>query len=245
MKLQGDYGITVELDAVGYQNPQIEGDYLGSNWLIIHGRVEHPQGAWSFNRSCLTTIEVEHLIRWFEAIGQYSDLIPTSFIEPNLEFSYTSSPSAAIQILLTRECAPPWLTDKRQRAEGIILSVPADKDNLLTNIGSLREWLARYPIRASKILSRRETVSFSAVINNINEKSIMTVSGFSGDSSMIVFNITRQELGDKLLIIARETLSGEMLIRRGLTRKFEYSIEIKGNINYVCFGSLSDVVWHC
>jgi hypothetical protein len=141
---------------------------LNSNWLIIHGRVEHPQGAWSFNRACLTIIELERLIRWFEAIGRYSDLISTSFIEPNLEFSYTSWLSAAIQILLTRECAPPWLADKSQRAEGIVLSFPIDENNLSANIRSLREWLARYPVRASKILSRRDTLSFSAVISNSN-----------------------------------------------------------------------------
>jgi hypothetical protein len=31
MKLQADLGIVVELDAVGYRSPKIEGDYLASN----------------------------------------------------------------------------------------------------------------------------------------------------------------------------------------------------------------------
>jgi len=243
MKLQGDQGITVELDAVGYQCPAIEDDYLASNWLIVSGRVEHPQGTWTFMRGCLTIIEVECLIRWFEAIEQFSSLIPASFIEPNLEFSYTSSPSPTIKILLTRECAPPWLTDKWQRAEGIVLSFPIGKNDLSFSINNLRGWLARYPIRARKILSRRETLSFSVVINNSHGKNIVTVSGVSKDASMIVYNITRRELRDQLLIIVRETMSTEKLIRRGLTRSFKYDLEIKENINYVCFGSLSDVVW--
>jgi hypothetical protein len=99
MKLQGDEGITLELDAIGYQFPGVK----GSNWLIIQGRVEHPHGTWSFNRPCLTTLEVERLARWFQAIEQPLGLIrPATFIEPNLEFSYMSSPSAAIQIRLTR-----------------------------------------------------------------------------------------------------------------------------------------------
>jgi hypothetical protein len=90
----------------------------------------------------------------------------------------------------------------------------------------------------SKILSRRDAMSFSAVVSYNNGKNILTVSGFSGDSSMGIYNISSEEHGDKLLIIVYETL-----IRKGLTGNFEYSVELKENINYVCFGSLSDVVW--
>src|SRR6266853_420036 len=89
-----------------------------------------------------------------------------------------------------------------------------------------------------KILSRRDAMSLSAVVSNNNGKNILTVSGFSGDSSMGVYNISSEEHGDKLLIIVLETL-----IRKGLTGNFDYSVEIKENINYVCFGSLSDVIW--
>ncbi len=81
-------------------------------------------------------------------------------------------------------------------------------------------------------------MSFSAVVSNSNGKNIITVSGFSGDSSMSVYNISSEEHGDKLLIIVFETLT-----RKGFTGNFEYSVEIKDNINYVCFGSLSDVIW--
>jgi len=55
---------------------------------------------------------------------------------------------------------------------------------------------------------------------------------------MGVYNVSSQEHGDKLLIIVLETLT-----RAGLTGNFQYSVEIKQNINYVCFGSLSDVIW--
>jgi hypothetical protein len=242
MKLQAD-GIVVELDVVGYRSPKIGDDYFASNWLIINGRVDHPQGMWSFNRTCLTAIEVERLITWFEAIEQYSEPMSISFIEPNLEFCYTSWPSTAIRILLTRECAPPWLADKWQRSEGIILSFPIDKNDVSTNVKCLRDWLARYPVRASRILSRRDRLSFSTAIDNDNGKTIIAVSGFSNDSSMVAYHITRRKLGDKLLIIVHQALAQGMLISRGLTRSFEYRVDINDNINYVCFGSLSDVVW--
>src|SRR5258708_28889824 len=90
----------------------------------------------------------------------------------------------------------------------------------------------------SKILSLRDAMSFSAVVSNSGGKNIMTVSGFSGDSSMSVYNISSEEHGDKLLIMVLETLTKEVL-----TGNFEYSVEIKENINYICFGSLSDVIW--
>jgi hypothetical protein len=148
MKLQGDQGITLELDAVGYQFPEAKGSHL--DWLIIQGRVELPHGTWSFSCPCLTILEVERLTRWFEAIEEGSDLIrPATFIEPNLEFSYMSLPPAAVQIRLTRECAPPWLTDKNQRSEGIVMSFSIGTISLPAIVSSLPEWLARYPARAS------------------------------------------------------------------------------------------------
>jgi hypothetical protein len=148
MKLQADESITLELDAVGYQFLETKGRDL--DWLIIQGRVELPHGKWSFSRPCLTILEVERLARWFEAIEEDSDLIrPVTFIEPNLEFSSMSLPLVTSQIRLTRECAPPWLTERNQRSEGIVMSFPVGKINLPAIVGSLREWLARYPARAS------------------------------------------------------------------------------------------------
>jgi hypothetical protein len=147
MKLQGDQGIALELDAVGYQFPEARGNL---DWLIIQGRVELPHGTWSFSRACLTIPEVERLARWFEAIKEDSDLIrPATFTEPNLEFFYMSLPPAAIQIRLTRECAPPWLTERNQRSEGIVMSFAVGKISLPAIVSSLREWLSRYPARAS------------------------------------------------------------------------------------------------
>jgi hypothetical protein len=145
MKLQGDR-IALELDAVGYQFPETKDD-----WLIIQGRAKLQHCTWSFSRPCLTALEVDRLARWFEAIEEHSEPIrPAHFIEPNLEFSYMSLPPTAIQIRLTRECAPPWLTEKNQRSEGIVMSFPVEKTNLPAIVSSLREWLARYPTRASR-----------------------------------------------------------------------------------------------
>jgi hypothetical protein len=59
--------------------------------------------------------------------------------EPNLEFSCMSSPPATIQIRLTRECAPPWLKEKNQRSEGIVMSFPVGKINLPAIVGGLRD----------------------------------------------------------------------------------------------------------
>jgi hypothetical protein len=148
MKLQSDQGVALELDAVGYESAK--GGFK-EEWLIIQGRAELQRGTWSFSRPCLTTLEVERLAQWFEAIEEHPDVIrPATFIEPNLEFSYVSLPPTAIQIRLTRQCAPPWLTEKMQRSEGIVMSFPAEKINIPAIVSSLREWLARYPTRATQ-----------------------------------------------------------------------------------------------
>src|SRR5262245_34471757 len=70
MKLRAGQNITLELDAAGYQFPDIRDSDLDSNWLIVHGKIEHPLGSWSFSYPCLTTAEVERLTGWFEAIAQ-------------------------------------------------------------------------------------------------------------------------------------------------------------------------------
>jgi len=56
---------------------------------------------------------------------------------------------------------------------------------------------------------------------------------------MGVYKISSERHGRKLLIRVHETL-----VRGELNGNFKYSVAIRDNINYVCFGSLSDVVWH-
>jgi hypothetical protein len=91
----------------------------------------------------------------------------------------------------------------------------------------------------SKVLPMRDAMAFSAIEeNDDNGKKIITVSGFSGDSSMGVYKISSEKHSHRLLIKVHETL-----VRGTSTGTFKYSVEIKSNINYVCFGRLSDVIW--
>ena len=53
----------------------------------------------------------------------------------------------------------------------------------------------------SKILPRKDAMSFSVVESNDEGKKTLTVSGFSADSSMVVYKTDTQEHGDKLLIV--------------------------------------------
>nr|WP_256679446.1 hypothetical protein [Pseudomonas sp. Fl4BN1] len=48
--------LRVELDILGYQFPDSR-ERWDANWLRIQGRIEHPQGAWSFEDACLTAFE--------------------------------------------------------------------------------------------------------------------------------------------------------------------------------------------
>jgi hypothetical protein len=49
---------------VGYQFPDNHISEYDSNWLVIEGRVSHPQADWSFRDPCLLTYEADYLADW-------------------------------------------------------------------------------------------------------------------------------------------------------------------------------------
>src|SRR5260370_27776408 len=75
-------------------------------WLEIRGWVEHPDGGWCFTDSCLMTGEVERLAQWFDKGVQHEPLGTCYFLEPVLEFRFSPTPPAVIQVPLLLATAP-------------------------------------------------------------------------------------------------------------------------------------------
>jgi hypothetical protein len=147
MRLVGEDNIELELGIDGYQFPDAS-EHWDANWLLVRGRVAHPRGPWSFSDPCLTTSEVEQLAAWLDSIvaGRPS---PDAryFVEPNLRFAYVASPVPTVEVTLAYESAPPWLTDRGDRLDGVAVTFPLSMNDLKEASRSLRHLLTEFPPR--------------------------------------------------------------------------------------------------
>jgi hypothetical protein len=147
MLLKGGDGSEVELRLTRYQFPEIEDDHWDSNWLMVALRVQSPQGSWHTEDPALLTWEVRDLANWFEALAntqqEERELV---FLEPCLGFRVTkqTADTVNLQVRLGHEFRPPWF-DSWQKARVTLALSP---DDLRLAAESLREELARFPIRS-------------------------------------------------------------------------------------------------
>ncbi|MBP5113256.1 hypothetical protein HUS82_26855 [Pseudomonas protegens] len=132
--------LRVELDILGYQFPGSH-DHLDANWLMVQGRIEHPQGDWRFKDACLRTHELDQLAQWLQALDQpEGPPRPCWFTEPCLAFHYLGGPEPQIQIHFCLEAAPPWLNPE-QRLDGCQVTLPLacnSVSRLLAGVDALR-----------------------------------------------------------------------------------------------------------
>src|SRR6266702_3532127 len=75
--------------------------------------------------------------------------------------------------------------------------------------------IAVLSVGSCEVLPRKDAMAFMAEEHDHDGKKILTVFGFSGNSSMAVYRISSEEHGYKLLILAYETL-----VRRRMTGNF-------------------------
>lgn len=115
---------------------------------MVRGRLEHPQGTWTFCDPCLTTFELEQLAVWLDGVAN-GKIDPDNgyFTEPNLHFEYVTMPISAIQVTFAYESAPSWLTEREERFEGATIRFPLALNDLGAASRCLRVSLSRFPIR--------------------------------------------------------------------------------------------------
>ena len=147
MRLNDGQGATLELGVDGYQFPESD-EYWDANWLVVRGQVEHPRGSWTFHDPCLTTFELEQLAVWFDGVADGKvDPANGYFTEPNLHFEYATGPDPAINVTLSYESAPPWLTQREERLDGAVVTFPVRLNDPQEAALSLRRLLSACPIR--------------------------------------------------------------------------------------------------
>jgi len=147
VRLSSTEGFGIELEVTGYQFPALH-DRDDGNWVRVVGRVEHPLGGWTFDDPCLTTAELEQLAGWFDGVAKGApDPDAGYFLEPNLEFGWTSDPEPFVDVTLAHECAPPWLTERIARIDGVTLRFPVTTNDPSALSAALREMLTKFPRR--------------------------------------------------------------------------------------------------
>ncbi|MDQ3980874.1 MAG: hypothetical protein M3314_15220 [Actinomycetota bacterium] len=153
MLLRGRQGTELELGIVGYEFPDERFDPWDSNSLLILVRVVSPEGTWEVIDPCLTTWEVDHMVRWLAALAHRADLVagrPLGLAEPNLTVTSRALPGepdrVEVRACFALELRPPWVRSVAGAAN-LCVDLDIDRDDLVTAARQLRADLARFPQR--------------------------------------------------------------------------------------------------
>ena len=153
MLLRGRQGTELELGIVGYEFPDERFDPWDSNSLLILVRVVSPDGTWEVIDPCLTTWEVDHVIRWLAALAQRADLLagrPLGLHEPNVTVtgrSIRGEPDRVdVRACFALELRPPWVKSVAGAAN-LCVDLDVSRDDLATAARQLRTDFGRFPQR--------------------------------------------------------------------------------------------------
>ncbi len=155
MRLDGADGRALELVVVGYQFPSSNARSVSyvfdANWLVVDCQATDGTRTWRFHSPCLMTTEARELAAWLDAVAAgRSDLDPTNFTEPVLEFQYVASPPErpVVRVVFRLEARPPWAAEvSNDDWDGIWLEFEMSREGLATAATDLRDELKRYPQR--------------------------------------------------------------------------------------------------
>ena len=131
----------LELDILGYEFPDAEGDYFDANWLNVGIRYE--DGGLSFRQidSCLLAFELEELTETLDAILDGRETgTATDFMEPYLTLSVTRmGESYDVQARFVYDTGSPW--------KEVCVCQEMDRRELKEMNDGLKGMYARFPRR--------------------------------------------------------------------------------------------------
>ncbi len=153
MLLRGRQGTELELGVVGYEFPDARFDPWDSNSLLILVRVVSPDGTWEVIDPCLTTWEVDHLVRWLAALAHRADLLagrPLALNEPNVALTARSIPREPdrvdVRACFALELRPPWIKSVAGTSN-LCVDLDVSREELSTAALQLGADLRRFPQR--------------------------------------------------------------------------------------------------
>jgi hypothetical protein len=151
--LRGRQGTELEVAIVGYEFPAERFDPWDSNALLVSVRVLAPEGSWEVVDPCLTTWEVDHVVRWLAALAHRADLLagrPLHLSEPNVTLTGRAvrgdPDTVAIRACFALELRPPWVKSVAG-AGNLCVDLDVARRDLARAAAELHDHLARFPQR--------------------------------------------------------------------------------------------------
>ncbi|MFO1532541.1 MAG: hypothetical protein ABR562_02405 [Thermoplasmatota archaeon] len=157
----------VELTILGYEFPAAK-EKWDANWLVVHGDIVAPEGAWSFDEPVWLTNDPPRLADWLEAVamgrpevaGRPRDEATAELrnpwevaegfgtMEPNLAFLlYKPGPGTVeLGVQLDYESRPPWRIEASSD-NPYVLRLRLSAETVLAAAEALRKEIAPYPPR--------------------------------------------------------------------------------------------------
>lgn len=158
MLLKSLDGSEFEASIASYEFPEIE-DKGDSNWLLIFIRVKSPRGEGTCVDPCLTTWDVERLIRWLEAQANGTPAEPDiGFLEPNLEFEVIEAAgdtlTLRVRFILERKSwwKPTGGIRHRRSNWHNYVDLNITRENLRLAAEAWQADLSRFPTRYRKVM---------------------------------------------------------------------------------------------
>ncbi len=131
----------LELDILGYEFPDAEGDYFDANWLNVG--IAYDDGNLSFRQidSCLLAFELEELTETLDAILEGREAgTATDFMEPYLALSVTRMGEGYdVQARFVYDTGSPW--------KEVCVCQEMDRRELTQMNDALKAMYARFPRR--------------------------------------------------------------------------------------------------
>ncbi len=131
----------LELDILGYEFPDAEGDYFDANWLNVG--ISYEDGNLSFRQidSCLLAFELVELTETLDAILEGRETgTATDFMEPYLTFAVTRTGERFdVQLRFVYDTGSPW--------KEVYVCQEMDRRELKEMNDGLKEMYARFPRR--------------------------------------------------------------------------------------------------
>ena len=131
----------LELDVLGYEFPDAEGDYFDANWLNVG--IRYDDGSLSFRQidSCLLAFELAELTETLNAILEGREAGTASdFMEPYLTFAVTRAAEIyAVEVRFVYDTGSPW--------KEVSVCQEMDRRELAELNDGLKKMYARFPRR--------------------------------------------------------------------------------------------------
>jgi hypothetical protein len=143
---------SLDMQVLGYQF-EARGDCYDDNWLSVSIHVKHPRGQWHSVDPSLQTTEVMEISDWLASLSNGQPVDHTlSFTEPNLLFRLVKNEAgeAAIRVYFELECRPAWAPSDVVPGDDLWIELPIDPAGLAVAAASLRDDLAKFPVRVGR-----------------------------------------------------------------------------------------------